>query len=481
MTTNGATHDAASLSPFGTGVPGARKALALLLAINLFNYLDRYILNALLKPIETDLLPENGPTNGTLLGLLVPAFMVAYMLFAPVFGWLADRMSRWVLIAIGVIVWTLASGASGLPGSYVRWFADTGLRDAVFFGAGWLFWLLVLTRCLVGIGEAAYGPAAPALISDLYPVKVRGQVLSLFYAAIPVGGALGYVWGGAIGWPDAFYWVIPPGLLLGIACLMMRDPPRGQTDVQDPSRVSGHLPASPRNQVRGQTEVQNPFRVRRAGLKDYLWLLRNRSYVLATLGYTAATFAVGGIAAWMPYYLEDYRGEPRDQANYYFGIITVVAGLTATILGGIAGDRLRGRFPGSYFLVSAGGMLVGFPLFLAVLVTPLPWAWVLIFLACFCLFFNTGPVNTILANVTHPALRAPGFALNILIIHAFGDAISPLVIGAIADWLHDGTRKNLNAGFLAVSGMILLSAAFWCAGAPFLARDTELAPTSLPD
>lgn len=505
MSTNTAPRDAVTLSPFGTGVPGARKALLLLLAINLFNYIDRYILNALLKPIETDLLPENGPTNGTLLGLLVPAFMVTYMVFAPVFGWLSDRMSRWVLIAIGVILWTLASGASGLPGSYVSWFPDTGLRSAVLFGAGWLFWLLVLTRCLVGIGEAAYGPAAPALISDLYPVKVRGQVLSLFYAAIPVGGALGYVWGGAIGWPDAFYWVIPPGLVLGVACLLMRDPPRGQTDVQDPSlvghktstptrssprgqtgvqdpsRVSDHPPASPANQVRGQTDVHNPFRVRRAGLKDYLWLLHNRSYLLATLGYTAATFAVGGIAAWMPYYLEDYRGEPRDQANYYFGMITVVAGLTATILGGIAGDRLRDRFPGSYFLVSAGGMLVGFPLFLAVLVTPLPWAWVLIFLACFCLFFNTGPVNTILANVTHPALRAPGFALNILIIHAFGDAISPLVIGAIADWLHDGTRKNLNAGFLAVSGMILLSAVFWFAGAPFLDRDTKMAPTSLPD
>jgi MFS family permease len=457
MTKLGLPQDRTSRSPFGSGVPGARKALTLLLAINLFNYLDRYVLNSLLKPIEADLLPPDGATNGTLLGLLVPAFMVTYMVFAPLFGWLADRMSRWVLIAIGVIVWSLASGASGLPGSYVALHPDTSLRAVAFLGAGWLFWFLVLTRSLVGIGEAAYGPAAPALISDLYPVKVLGQVLSLFYAAIPVGGALGYVWGGKGGWPDAFYWVIPPGLLLGVLCLLMREAPRGQTDVQDPTRV------------------------RRAGLKDYLWLLHNRSYVLATLGYTAATFAIGGIAAWMPYYLEDYRGQPHEESNYVFGLITVVAGLTATILGGITGDRLRSRFPGSYFLVSAGGMLVGFPLFLAVLVTPLPWAWGLIFLACFCLFFNTGPVNTILANVTHPALRAPGFALNILIIHAFGDAISPLVIGAIADWFHDGQHKNLNAGFLAISGMILLSAVFWFAGAPFLARDTERAPTSLPD
>jgi MFS family permease len=456
MTKNGSPA-AARISAFGTGVPGARPALILLLAINLFNYIDRYILAAVLKPIEDDLLPANGENNGTLLGALSMAFMVTYMLLAPVFGWLADRMSRWVLIAIGVIVWSLASGASGFPGSYAELHPDTGLRTVVFFGAGWLFWFLLLTRCLVGIGEAAYGPAAPALISDLYPVKVRGQVLSWFYAAIPVGSALGYLLGGRAGWPDAFYWVIPPGLILGVLCLLMPEPARGQTDLQDPSRI------------------------RHAGLKDYLWLLRNRSYLLATLGYTAATFAVGGIGAWMPYYLEYYRGEPPKEANDYFGAIIVVSGLTATLLGGITGDRLRDRFPGSYFLVSAAGMLIGFPLFLAVLVTPLPWAWGLIFLACFCLFFNTGPVNTILANVTHPALRAPGFALNILIIHAFGDAVSPLVIGSIADLFHDGVRKNMNAGFLAVSGMILLSAAFWFVGMPFLARDTERAPTSLPD
>jgi MFS family permease len=427
-----------------------------LLSINLFNYLDRFVLAALLKPIEDDLLPAGGADNGTLLGLLTMAFMVSYMLFAPVFGWMADRTSRWNLIGVGVIVWSLASGASALPGSFLA--ANPGPQPGpVWLGAGMLFWFLILTRCLVGIGEAAYGPAAPALISDLYPVKSRGQVLSWFYAAIPVGGALGYVWGGQIGWPHAFYWVLPPGILLGLLCFLMPEPRRGQTD-----------PAAVHN-------------VRQASLKDYLFLLSNPSYLLATLGYTAATFAVGGIAAWMPYYLEEYRHQPAAQANTYFGAITVVAGLTATLLGGITGDRLRDRFPGSYFLVSAAGMAVGFPLFLAVLVVPMPWCWVLIFLACFCLFFNTGPVNTILANVTHPSLRASGFALNIFIIHAFGDAVSPLVIGKLADRFAEGGHKNMNAGFLAVSGMVALSAVFWFAGAPFLARDTARAPTHLPD
>ena len=105
------------------------------------------------------------------------AFMVLYMIGAPLFGRLAERRSRWMLIGIGVVLWSLASGASGLAATFTA---------------------LLLTRCFVGIGEAAYGPVAPALISDFYPVKVRGRVLAWFYMAIPVGSALGYVVGGAV-------------------------------------------------------------------------------------------------------------------------------------------------------------------------------------------------------------------------------------------------------------------------------------------
>src|SRR5258708_32577446 len=161
--------------------------------------------------------------------------------------------------------------------------------------------------------------------------------------------------------------------------------------------------------------------------------------------------------------------------NFIFGAIVVVAGLSATLLGGIAGDKLRDRFPGSYFLVSGAAMLVGFPLSIAMLYVPFPWAWIFIFLACFCLFFNTGPTNTVLANVTHPAMRASAFALNILIIHALGDVISPLVIGAITD----ATGKNMNIAFLCVSAMIFVGGLIWLWGARYLQRDTALATKRL--
>ena len=265
-----------------------------------------------------------------------------------------------------------------------------------------------------GRRRAAYGPAAPTLISDLYPVKVRGKVLAWFYAAIPVGSALGYTLGGMVvgtfklEWRWAFYLVVPPGLLLGLWCFLMRDPGRGQAD------ALGHA--------------------RAARLKDCISLWHTKSYVLDTLGMTAMTFALGALALWMPDYLVRrdagilFGLEPRTG----FGAVVVVSGFAATLLGGIAGDWLRTRHAGSYFLVSGAGMLIGFVMLILVLFRPFPEAWGWIFLAVFFLFFNTGPSNTILANVTHPAIRSSAFAINIFIIHAFGDAGSPLV-GLVSD------------------------------------------------
>src|SRR5262249_8484878 len=146
------------------------------------------------------------------------------------------------------------------------------------------------TRCFVGVGEAAYGPTAPTVISDLYPVKVRGSVLAWFYMAIPVGGALGYVLGGvgadsALGWQWAFYLVVPPGIVLGLLWLFTRAPARGP-------REAG-------------ASATRGFKSWRASLV----LLRTPSSVFNTLGMTAMTFAVGGIAVWMPTYI--YEREAR--------------------------------------------------------------------------------------------------------------------------------------------------------------------------
>lgn len=469
-------------------LPGARTALVLLLSINLFNYVDRQVLAAVESKIQHSYFvegadPRSDPVVRGLdwllhfwiednadqaakdrsltefaMGSLNMAFMVSYFVLAPLFGWLADRTRRWALVGFGVLLWSLASGGSG--------FAPT-------------FAILFFTRCLVGVGEAAYGPVAPTVISDLYPVSQRSTKLAWFYLAIPVGSACGYILGGQMAtimndWRWAFYVVVPPGIILGVWCFLMKEPQRGQSETPIPPAplpgpiAEAVMAGEPPPASAGPT-------IRKVGFKDYLVLLRTPSYVLNTLGMTAMTFALGGIGFWMPRYVSLERGAgDLAHVTLVFGVILVVSGLGATLLGGLAGDWLKPRFPGSYFLVSALGMLLGFPLFLATLYVPFPLAWVFIFLACFSLFFNTGPTNTILANVTHPSIRATAFALNIFIIHALGDAVSPMILGAI-----NGYAGNMNVGFFIVSLMFLVSAACWFAGSFYLAKDTELAPRRL--
>jgi MFS family permease len=483
-----------------SGLPGARAALILLLLINLFNYIDRQVLSAVVRNIREELLP-NDDNAGAKMGLLMSAFMITYMVFAPVFGWLADRYSRWKLIGVGVILWSLASGASGVP-----W--------PVAIGHAYI--CLLLTRCFVGIGEAAYGPAAPTLISDLYPVKVRGKVLAWFYAAIPVGSALGYTLGGLVvntfhlEWRWAFYLVVPPGIFLGVLCFLMREPKRGQADIGSPHRQSVEAAPEPAPNISltpvdvvppGAETEEEPAPVPEHGharLSDLKSLLHTKSYVLDTLGMTAMTFALGALAFWMPDYLIERKAPnlgPLDPVTG-FGAIVVVAGFAATLLGGMSGDWLRPRYPGSYFLVSGGGMIIGFFMLLLVLWSPFPQAWYWVFLAVFFLFFNTGPSNTILANVTHPAIRSSAFAVNIFVIHALGDAVSPALVGLISDsakllsnakpaWMSDRVAvilseyRGLNAGFLFVSFMTLVGGAIWLWGARYLERDTELATQRL--
>jgi MFS family permease len=418
----------------------ARLAVVLLLAINLFNYIDRQVLTAVVPDIGEAFFPGTydrrthewkDRTVEAQLGSLGTAFIVSYLLAAPLFGWLGDRWSRWLLIGVGVLLWSLASGASGLAPSFA---------------------LLWLTRCCVGVGEGAYGPTAPTLLSDLYPVERRGTILAWFYAAIPVGSALGYALGGlAAGrlgdWRWGFYVVVPPGLLLGACCFFLREPVRGSADAAPP---------------------------RLASWKDYRSLLYTPSYILDTLGMAAMTFALGGLGYWIPHYVREYRnGGSADEVGLIFGLIVAVAGLGGTLLGGWLADRLRPRLPGAYFLVSGAAMLLGFPFILLVICLPFPLAWIPVFLACFCLFINTGPTNAILANVTHPAVRSSGFALNIFVIHILGDAISPPVIGLISGY------TNMDLAFVLVSALVLVGGLLWFWGARYLERDTALAPHRL--
>src|SRR5207245_2077788 len=191
--------------PEATAAGRARQGLIVLTLINLFNYLDRFVVPSLLESIKKS---ELHPSD-TQLFSLVPAFTVVYMLAAPVFGPLGDRRARPPLIALGVLIWSVATALGGFARSYAT---------------------LFLARATVGVGEAAYGTIAPSLLADYYPRQYRGRVFSIFFAAIPVASALGIQLGGLVdahfGWRRAFFIAGIPGLLPAALALTLRDPPR---------------------------------------------------------------------------------------------------------------------------------------------------------------------------------------------------------------------------------------------------------------
>lgn len=406
----------------------AAATLALLFSINLLNYIDRNVLPGVLPLVEKAFA---GITK-EMLGWLAPAFLVVYMLTSPVFGLLGDRVRRKLLVGIGVQLWSLATAAAGLART---------------------FWQLFVSRMFVGVGEAAYGTTAPTIISDLYPKSSRGKALALFYVAIPVGTALGYLLGGWIGstwsWRTAFFVVGLPGLLVGLAAYTMREPVRGASEEVEEQQL-------------------NRFLSRGIKLRDYLRILRIRSFLLNTAGMTAYTYSIGGISYWMPTFLNQERHIPLAKATFQFGLVTVVTGIVGTLAGGVLADRLARRVRGAYFLVCGFSMLAASPFFYLAVKHDSPMVyWACLAIAELLIFLNTGPSNTVLVNVTLPNIRTTAFALNIFIIHALGDVLSPPIMGAIAD------RSNLTAAFLSTTGVVVLSGLLWSAGTPFLGRDTD--------
>ena len=285
-------------------------------------------------------------------------------------------------MGLGVAIWSVATAFSGVVRSHAQ---------------------LVFGRAAVGIGEASYGSVAPAMLSDAFPAARRGRALAVFSMAIPVGSALGYLLGGylagSFGWRIAFFVVGLPGLLLAWSVSRMGEPERGALE----------------GAVRAADERHAP----RPG--EYRELFRTKSYVLNCLAMTAMTFAVGGLAAWVPTYLVRVRGLGLAQANLTFGLLTLISGVGGTLTGGWLGDRILARVPSSYFLVSGLGLLLSAPCAAAViLVENRTWVLAAIFLAEVLIFLNTGPLNAIIADVSRAEVRATAYAANIFVIHALG-------------------------------------------------------------
>ena len=386
-----------------------RKAIvALLTGLNLLNYIDRYILAAVLKEMAGPVAKGGLDLSNFQAGLLFTAFLGGYFVTSPFFGARADRGKRTGMIAFGVIVWSVATVATGLSHSFAT---------------------LMIARVCVGIGEASYATLAPTIIDDVTPPDQRSRTLAIFYLAIPVGSALGYLLGGFIqvrwGWRSAFFLAGGPGIALALSCLLIVEPTRKL------QRAKASIFAA-------------------LGTLRKLPLFRR-----AVLGYCAYTGAVSAFAAWAPKYLAEHYAASLTTAtaDYYFGLVTVAAGAIGTILGGRWADAAVKRGPvitaetawnspandqgiNAQLRVCAWGMVIAAPLTAAAFAMPTPLLFFsFAFFAEIGLFLSTSPVSAIGLRSVPPELRASAMAAMIFSIHLFGDLWSPSVLGLLSDLL----------------------------------------------
>jgi MFS transporter, Spinster family, sphingosine-1-phosphate transporter len=420
----------------------ANWALGILAVINLLSYLDRFIVAALSQSLK-----EAGMgLSDANLGTLMSGFLVVYTLVAPIFGALGDRGSRPKLIALGVAIWSFATALSGFAVNYLT---------------------LLLARASVGVGEAAYVTIAPSLLSDYFPIRQRGRVMAIFFCAIPVGSALGYVVGGLVdkhfGWRAAFFVAGVPGLLLAASCLLLRDPPRGAQD--GATATAGAAPKTSGSNIRGET------------WNTYMRLIRNKAYAITVLGYAAYTFAIGGLGFWMPAFLERVRGIPRSEATVSFGTIVVITGFVGTFVGGWMGDYFAKKSPQAYLWVSAIATLIAAPLvWEALTVASYSTYIVCMVLAQFCMFVSTGPINAAIINLVIASERATAIALSVFAIHVLGDVISPPLIGLLSD------HSSLEQAVKVVPIAVVLGGVVWVFAARAQARQPmpQTAPNPAP-
>ncbi len=412
-------------SPSGAALlsrPGV--LLGVLTALNLLNYLDRYILAPVIPDIRRDL-----HITAAQAGLLVSAFFFSYMVLAPLVGIVAKPGRRNRLVAAGIAVWSVATLLSGIAHTYG---------------------FLLFTRALVGVGEASYSAIAPALISDLYPEERRSRMLAIFYTAIIVGDAAGLVLGGQIdqlwGWHKVFLVAGLPGLLLAMAMFIIPEPQAGACD---------------------------PPWLRQTGSGNIKSLFSNRPFVSVTAGTALSTFTLGALAFWMPSFLEKQRHLTPAHANTWFGLMTLFNGIVATIAGGWLGDWLNQRRRGGLFLVSSWSMLLGLPIAAVAIFAHQPRVFLpAMFFAEFALFLNGGPMNAAMVNAVPAPIRAAAAGVNMLLIHLCGDLVSPPLVGWVADKEH-----NLTLGVAVILPALLLGGIVLWWQAAKLETPTE-APTS---
>lgn len=404
------------------------KLVLLLTLVNILNYLDRNLVQAVRPALDAEWRLSQAES-----GFLVSAFVIGYAFFSPVAGVLAHRLHRPRLLALGVAIWSLGTCATGIAPSQL---------------------LFTLARITVGIGESLFVTVAATYLRDLLvdPVRIT-RAFSLFYAAIPIGSALGYVVGGWVAsrasWQTAFFVGGVPGFL----CLPFL----------------WRLPAV-------AAETPHDRGAHEKGGSHWYALAQVFHYPAAIgiiAGYVANTFALAGIAANVASHGTSL-GFSLEQVGTRFGITLVVSGLLGTVGGGWLSSFIAGRFQSReramllFCAITAG---ISCPLLLAALETPSKELFIfLCFVAELFIFAGTAPVNSLLVTVVPPSLVGATQGLSIAAINLLGSFLAPLMVGLIADSFSLRWGLHLCTIALALSGIV------WFVTAKGLRRRGEISP-----
>ncbi|HET9041277.1 MAG TPA: MFS transporter [Gemmatimonadales bacterium] len=469
-------------------------ALGLLALINLLNYIDRNVIFALFEPIKRDL-----ALTDSQLGWLGSAYIFVFSVAALPFGVLSDLRSRRAVIAGGVTVWSAFTFLSGLVNSFGQLFT---------------------CRALVGVGEAAFGPASSSLVADYFPQRGRAIAMGILSSGIALGGVLGLLLGGgleaAYGWRVAFMTVGVPGFVCALMVSRLVDPtrPPARLTVRSFLRdfeigvlpllrnvwpllagvVVGGVAAWWLDRAYADSTVDIAVFSGAVGLGLALTFLRwvfrtptdNGDDTVFGRGISGAfddiaragrtvlhtptlvyifsagamiSFGLNGIVGWGPTFVSRELELSSAAAAALLGKWGLIAGTAGTIFGGVLADWLRPRYETARVIVVALGLLVGGPLALWLLTIRDPDLFQAVFaVAFFCLSWYNGPMTAVIFDVVPPRISATVAGGYLLFIHLAGDAIALPLVGSLSDRFGLDRAVLLLPAVVIVGGITVLGA-----------------------
>ena len=412
-------------------------ALALLTLVYTLNFLDRQIIYILFQPIKQEMAFSD--TQLALLG--TTSFVIFYTLLGIPFGWMADRRSRKFLIGAGLLVWSLFSGLTG--------FAND-------------FWTLFFCRLMVGVGEATLGPAAISLLSDYFPPAKRATVTSIYSMGIAVGAGLAAFLGGWIGlnfgWRWAFYLLGFPGVFIAVQVFLLREPRRTQDAGVAVTETSGSA--------------------------DWRKILSGKPFILLCLGYALLGLATNNLSIWgAVFYTRVFRLDIAT-IGFYTGIFVIIAGIPATLYGGVLADWFRKKSKGGRMFYGAILSLVSIPFWLIMLFAPnYPTAFVANFILLGIALGWLGAAAADATEIAGARLRGLAVAIYFFAVNIAAYLFGSNLIGKLNDFAGittDAQGITTNAEMMRYTLLVcplscLLAAICLWAGGKFLEGKSETA------